>query len=94
MSVAESQFRTGPGPAVPCATRDDALTSLRGSRRRVRLASSIRELCSAVTFILPGGTLISLALWMLQHRAWFVARARRGLSAAWTAAVRVIFSLR
>jgi hypothetical protein len=78
---------------VTCATREDALTATRGSRWRVRLARSIRELGSygAMALILPGGNLISLALFMLQHRTWLAARARRGLSAAWSAAVRLIF---
>jgi len=87
-------------PAVPivtanvtCATRADALTATRGSRWRARLARSIRELGSygAMALIFPGGNLISLALWMLQHRTWLAARALRGLSTAWTAAVRLIF---
>jgi len=44
-----------------------------------------------MALIFPGGNLISLALWMLQHRTWLAARALRGLSTAWTAAVRLIF---
>ena len=82
MSGAESQFRV---------TRDALAT--RGSRWRVRLARCIRELGSycEMALILPGGNLILLALLMLQHRAWLAARARRGLSAAWTAAVRLVF---
>jgi len=83
VSGAESQFRV---------TRDALAT--RGSRWRVRLARSIRELGSygAMALILPGGNLILFALFMLQHRTWFAARARRGLSAAWAAAVRFVFS--
>ena len=83
MSGAESQFRV---------TRDALAT--RGSRWRVRLARSIRELGSygAMALILPGGNLVLFALFMLQHRTWLAARARRGLSAAWAAAVRSVFS--
>jgi hypothetical protein len=87
-------------PAVPivtanvtCATGADALMAPSSSRWRVRLARSIRELGSygAMALIFPGGNLISLALWMLQNRTWLAARALRGLSALWTAAVRLIF---
>jgi hypothetical protein len=83
MSGAESQIRI---------TRD-ALTATQGSRWRVRLARAIRELGSygAMAFILPGGNLTLLALFMLQHRTWLAARARRGLSAAWAATVRFVF---
>jgi hypothetical protein len=83
VSGAESQIRI---------TRD-ALTATTGSRWRARLARSIRELGSygAIALILPGGTLISLALWMFQYRTWLAARVRRGLSAAWTAAVHLVF---
>jgi hypothetical protein len=73
-------------------SRDDAVTATRGRRWRVRLARSIREFGSygAIALILPGGSLISLCLWMLQHRTWLAARARRGLSAAWAATVRFV----
>jgi hypothetical protein len=50
-----------------------------------------RIVYGAIALILPDGSLISLALWMLQHRTWLAARAWRGLSAAWTATVRLIF---
>ena len=82
MSGAESQMRI---------TRDALAT--RGSRWRVRLARSIRELGSygAIALILPGGNLILLGLLMMQHRTWLAARARRGLREAWTAAVRLVF---
>jgi hypothetical protein len=46
----------------------------------------------AIVLILRGGSLISVALWVLQHRSWLAARARRDLGAAWTAAVRLIFA--
>ena len=107
MTGAESQFRiTRPfvyrgessraptaNSVVTCATRDDALTATRGSRWRVRLARSIRELglYGEIALTFPGGNLITFALWMLQHRTWLAARARRGLSTAWTAALRLIF---
>ena len=81
---------------VTCATRNDALTATRGSRWKVRLdrlARPIRELgwYAAIALILPGGNLIALSLWMLRHRTWLATRARQGLSAVWTAGVRLIF---
>jgi hypothetical protein len=78
---------------MTCTSRDDALTGTRGSRWKVRLAGPIRELGSyaAIALIPSGGNLIALSLWMLRHRTWFAARARRGLNAAWTAGVRLIF---
>jgi hypothetical protein len=64
-----------------------------GSCWKVRLAGPMRELGSyaAIALTLPGGNLIALSLWTLRHRAWLAARARRGLSAVWTAGVRLIF---
>jgi hypothetical protein len=57
------------------------------------LARRIRELgpYAATALLLPGGSLIALSLCMLRHRTWLAARARRGLSAVWTAGVRLIF---
>jgi len=107
MFGAESQIRiTGPlfyrgeSSRTPASTenltgpaRDDALTATRRSPWTVRLARSLRELGAddAIALILPRGNLISLALSMLQHRTWIAARAQRGLIAAWTAVVRLIF---
>jgi hypothetical protein len=53
------------------------------TRWRVRLVRSIRELgyYPAIALTLPGGSLIALSLWMLRHRTWLAARARRGLAA-------------
>ena len=81
------------GPAKRFATGNSILTATEGSRRKVRLARFARELGSyaAIVLMLPSGNLIGLALWMLQHRAWLAASARRGLSAAWTAAARHLF---
>jgi len=78
---------------VTCATRDDASTATRGIRWKVRLARFMRDLGSypAIPLFLPGGNLVLLVVLMLQHRSWLAARARRGLSAAWTAAVHLIF---
>ena len=59
----------------------------------VRLVRSIRELGAypAIALMLPGGTLIALSLWMLRHRTWLAARARRGLAALLAFAVGLIF---
>lgn len=53
----------------------------RGSRWKSRLARPLRELGSYSTILLtlPGGSLITLTLWMLRHRMWLVARTRRAL---------------
>jgi hypothetical protein len=63
-------------------TEEDAVT-VRGPSWRVRLLHSIRELgsYSAIVLILPGGSLIALAFWMLRHRAWVAARTRQSLAA-------------
>jgi hypothetical protein len=73
-------------------TQEDAVTAKRTSRR-VRLVRSIRELgsYSAIVLMLPGGTLIALSLWMLRHRTWLAARARRGLATLLAFAVGLIF---
>jgi len=64
-----------------------------GTSWTVRLARPIRELRSyaAIVLILPGGSLIALSLWMLRHRTWLAARARRGLAALLAFAVGLIF---
>jgi len=43
---------------------------------------ALRELgpYAAMALLLPGGTLIVVSLWILQHRPWLFARARRGLA--------------
>jgi hypothetical protein len=63
-------------------TQEDAVTA-RGTRWRIRLARPIRELglYPAIVLMLPGGSLIALTLWMLRHRTWLAARARRSLAA-------------
>jgi hypothetical protein len=73
-------------------TREDAVT-VRGPSWRARLLRSMRELgsYSAIVSILPGGSLIALALWMLRHRAWVAARTRRGLAAILAFGVGLIF---
>jgi hypothetical protein len=65
----------------------------RGPSWRVRLARPIRELRSypAIVLILPGGSLIALTLWMVRHRTWLAARARRDLAALLAFAVGLIF---
>jgi hypothetical protein len=86
MSGVESQFRIA-GPFVARRSGDRP----RGSRWRVRLAHSMRELGAYGPLILPGGNLILLALWTLQHRTWLAARAQRAVRAAWVAVERLIF---
>jgi hypothetical protein len=46
-----------------------------------RFATALRELgpYAVIGLLVPGGTLILVSLWAFQHRAWFAARARRGL---------------
>jgi len=65
----------------------------RGTSWRVRLARPVRELGSyaAIVLIVPGGSLIALALWMLRYRSWLAARARRALAALLAFAVGLIF---
>jgi len=46
---------------------------------------------AGIVLILPGGSLIALFLWMLRHRTWLAARARRGLAALLAFAVGLIF---
>ena len=60
---------------------------------RIRLPGAIRQLgsYSAIALILPGGSLIALALWMLRHRAWIAARTRRVLAAMLAFGVGLIF---
>jgi len=73
-------------------TQEDAVT-VRGTSWRIRVLRSIRELGSytAIVLILPGGSLIALTLWMLRHRTWLAARARRGLAAILAFGVGLIF---
>jgi hypothetical protein len=48
------------------------------------LTTAWRELgrYAAIAPLLPGGTLIAVSLWILQHRPWFFAHVRRGLAIA------------
>jgi uncharacterized membrane protein len=57
------------------------------------MVRSIRELGSytAIVLLLPGGSLIALTMWMLRHRTWLAARARRGLAAILAFSVGLIF---
>ena len=57
------------------------------------MVRSIRELGSytAIVLLLPGGSLIALTMWMLRHRTWLAARARRGLAALLALGVGLIF---
>jgi hypothetical protein len=73
-------------------TQVDAVTAA-GPSWRVRLLRSIRELgsYSAIVLMLPGGSLIALAWWMVRHRAWVAARTRRGLAAILAFALGFIF---
>ena len=73
-------------------TEGNAVTA-RGTSWRVRVLRSIRELGSyaAIVLILPGGSLIALTMWMLRHRTWLAARARRGLAAILAFGVGLIF---
>jgi hypothetical protein len=54
-----------------------------GTSWRVRLLRPIRELglYPTIVLLLPGGSLIALALWMLRHRTWLVTRTRQVLAA-------------
>jgi hypothetical protein len=47
---------------------------------------------AATALLLPGGTLIVASLWILQHRPWFFAHARRGLSIALALLATVVLS--
>jgi hypothetical protein len=91
MTGAESQFRIT--RSFVFRSESGRAPSADSTGIQSRIARSIREFGSYGTIALtfPGGNLITFALWMLQHRTWLAARARRGLSAAWTAAVRLIF---
>jgi hypothetical protein len=62
--------------------QEDAVTTS-GTSWRVRVLRPIRELglYPAIVLILPGGSLIALALWMLRHRTWLAARTRQVLAA-------------
>ena len=73
-------------------TGGDAVTT-RGTGWRVRMVRSIRELGSytAIVLLLPGGSLIALTMWMLRHRTWLAARARRGVAAILAFGVSLIF---
>ena len=73
-------------------TEGDALTA-RGTSWTARVARSIRQLGSytAIVVMLPGGSLIALAIWTLRHRTWLAARARRGLTAILAFGLGLIF---
>jgi hypothetical protein len=89
MPGAESQFRISESrrALTDSAVHIDTANVTWARRTLQRLFGSY----GALALFFPGGNLISLALWMLQHRTWLAARARRGLSAAWTGAVRRVF---
>lgn len=50
---------------------------------RARLTSRLPKLkwYAAAALLLPGGSLVPFAIWLVRHRAWLVAHAHRALSA-------------
>jgi hypothetical protein len=47
---------------------------------------------AAVALLLPGGTLIVVSLWILQHRVWFFTHVRRGLAIVLALLAAVVLS--
>jgi hypothetical protein len=60
---------------------------------RARLPGALRELgpYAAIELVVPGGSLIALALWAFRHRAWLAARARRSLAAVLARGAGLLF---
>jgi hypothetical protein len=58
------------------------------------LTAAWRELgpYAAIALLLPGGTLIVVSLWILQHRLWFFAHVRRSLTIALALLATVVVS--
>jgi hypothetical protein len=75
--------------------RTEAMTA-RNTNWTARLVRFIRGVGAypAIVLMLPGGSLLALSLWMLRHRTWLAARARRGVTAILASCAGLIVPLK